>query len=275
MAAGRSRVSTARYRVTVALIGLAVVGMGCKTLQQRETNRRFASANRVVLDANSSPEDLMHARKEFSQVARDLTESRIDALAPGKRADAFAMRAYSEWRTGLLDDARISCRRAQIDPQVVSGSHADVMSRLLPGLIIASRETSRWNTGRRKLSSAYLKAYQENFLQALELVAQANERVASNTPEDTRAFVSFARWSIAADWRWVFLSVAKRDEDKTRRRLDAAERQMLAELGAEGLGLGLKAAVSALIEQIPEQSSLRALAEAMSASNAPPPVPKR
>lgn len=272
MTARRATRSDLEPYLTIALLSLVMTGLACATLEQREINRRFNAANRIVLDASSSAVDRQRAKDEFSQVIASLTESQIMARPPEERANAFVMRAYAQWRTDFHSDATFSCRRAQVDKQLVAGSHADVMSQLLPGLILSSGEILRWHASERRVSPKRYDAYERNFVKAMKQVAEAEARLASNTPEDTRAFVRYAKWRVAANWRWVLVSMSGGKSGRVQQRQSQGSRSMVEVLGgAKESALSPVQALNALIREIPEESSLRALAEAESRTPPAPP----
>lgn len=261
MSVRRSNGQTLERGVELAIVGLAVIGLACASLQQKAIGRRFDAANRIVLDATSSSEAKEQALDDFGRVVADLGEQRIEALPPESRADAYIMRAYAEWRGKQLGAAKYSSRRAELDPELVAGSHADVMSQLLPGLIVSDREILRWIATGRSVNPSGYKAYENNFIDAIGRVEKAQARVSPNTPQDTRAFVPYAKWRIAADWARVRRSLVAKP-NRGPRATGNETASMLRALGAENSDLTIKQVLGGLRQQIPAEGPLRALARA-------------
>lgn len=260
MSARKSDGLNRKVVVAITLLSLAAMGVACASLQHMATGRRFDSANQILLDVNSSTQAKERARGEFSRVVADLSDPRIEAMPPERRADGFVMRAYSEWRVSMYDAAKYSCRRAELDPNLVPGSHADVMSQVLLGLVVSSGEIRRWIATGRTATQIDYRAYERNFRGAIERIDLAQAHVGGNTPADTRAFVAYAKWRVASNWA----SVRRTTRTKAGRRLISSSKEaatLLQVLGAGDSELTLPDVLSALIQEIPEDGPLRDLAE--------------
>lgn len=251
-------------RTAIAMLCLAVGGFACASLQYGQTVDRFEAARDVAMNPHASEAAKTVAEAEFGEVIRYLDDSRISALKRSDQPDALVMRAYSEWQIGLYGDAKVNARRAQVAPDVVPGSYADLTSRALGGLIIASTEIGRWNTARRVVKARDYSAYENNFVEAMARVDEAASRLAPHTPAETRAFVHYARWRVASDWRWVIKSFIGKRKARPSDKQRQAMRSMRETLGAKGSGTGVEEALSALLLAIPTYSPLRAFAEAES-----------
>jgi hypothetical protein len=251
-------------RTAIAAISLAVGGVACASLQYAQTVDRFEAANQVATDPYAGEAAKAKAEAGFKQVIQDLDDAYISTLKSPNQPDALVMRAYSEWQLGLYDDARINARRAQVAPDVLPGSHADVTSHVLTGLITASMEIQRWNNSKRAVGARGYPAYEANFVEAMARVSEASKRIADDTPFETVAFTQYARWRVASDWRWVLQSyIGKRGARLTGPQREAI-RSMREVLGTRAGGRDLAAPVAELLLAIPSESPLRALAEAES-----------
>jgi hypothetical protein len=247
-----------------AVLLLALGGFACASLQYRQTVDKFEAAREVATNPNASEAARTVAKAEFGEVIRGFGDRQIVEMNSVKQADALAMRAYSEWQIGFYDDAKINALRARATPGVVRGSYADLTSRALGALVLASNYIATWNTNNRAVSRKTYPAYESKFVNAMAQVDEASSRIATDTSADTAAFVRYARWRVASDWRWVLRSFIGKRSARPSDRQRKAIQSMREVLGGRNSNTELGELILAARLEIPASSPLRALAEAES-----------
>jgi hypothetical protein len=224
---------------------LALATSACQTVQYRQIQGDFEAA---VLADNAQLNPVIDRSTElYEEVAGSLTDERIGKLDPKLRANAWMLRAFSEWRSGQLAKARASAGSG-VDAKPAESSRDDVLLQLIPALVIDSEIMNAWvAAGRVTDAAAYAGSQEKDFGTALARVDKAKGRIGPATPLGTIYYVEYQRWRIIQNWREVISRIP--DEQRDERRA-ARER-------AQVDGKALKDAAQESRDAIPESNFLR------------------
>ncbi len=202
-----------RRWVLVALLVLASVG--CATFEYRNVQSEFEEA---VISDNAQLDPVIDRSEElYRAVAKSLTDERIAGLDPKLRANAWMIRAFSEWRSGQLAQSRTSAT-AGLNENPVAHSRDDILLHLIPALIIDSEIMIGWiDAGRRTDPDTYRRSQERDFATAIDKVDEARARIGPPTPRSTAYYVEYQNWRILQNWRLVISKIPDRDERRAAR----------------------------------------------------------
>jgi len=228
----------------VLLVGLLGLGSpACATFGYRSVQSDFEAA--VLADNQELDPIIDRSGQLYAEVVGALSAERIASLEPRLRANAWLLRAFSQWRLGAFADARASAARGRNAGPALH-SRDDVLLHLIPALAIDSEAMQAFvAAGRRVEPARYQARFAPDFATALEQVGAAEARFGAATPHSTRFYVLYQRWRLVANWREVVS------------RLPDAEARRQARAHARVDGLSLADAANAAREAIPESYFLR------------------
>ncbi len=224
------------HRIPVWLfVALALVAASCpRTLAYREVQEDFETA--VLTDG---------AGLDPREVAASLDDARIAQLDPKLRANAWLLRAFAEWRSGALADAKASAGRG-ISAGPVSGSRDDVLLHLLPALLIDTQVMDAWQAGPKTPTlESYRAGPARDLTTALASLSDAERRIGPATPASTEHYLAYQRWRILQNWREIISH------------LPSAAARNTARAEAQQDGRILREAADAARDSIPRGSPLR------------------
>lgn len=256
MAAGRRIRHRVRTRPArwLPVVGLIVLAAACRTFDYRGIQRDFTAA--VAADNTGSVNPLAAAATEggYALIVEELTEGRIEGLDPRLRANAWMLRAVSEWRTGLFDEARASANRGLNEAALRPGSRDQVILTMIPGLVVDSELRERFVVGERPVDPVtYDDTYHQGFTVALAAFDEALTAMGDATPQDIRYYFAYQKWRIVQNWRQVIEALPS----STAADLDAQDEQL--RRAAEVAGGNLGDVARGLRDEIPAAHPLRGL----------------
>ena len=192
--------------VAIALLALAIPA--CSTFQYREVQSDFQEAVRADIEERNAVID--RSEGLYQEVVASLTPERINNLDPKLWANAWMIRAYSEWQIGELGKAKESAEKGQ-GANPVENSRDDVLLHLIPALIIDSDVMNVWVAAGGKTDPVVYADSQENdFKLAIKKVGQAKKRFGPATPVSTKYYVEYQRWRVLQNWRTVVSGIETR-----------------------------------------------------------------
>lgn len=212
--------TTNRLHLHILLLAaLALALTSCPSFQYRKVQSTFEEA---VLADNAQLNPVIDRSAElYGHVAQELTEERIGELDTKLRPNAWLLRAFSQWRSGSLEDARVSAQKGRA-AQPVANSRDDVLLHLIPVLVVDSQVMEAWRTRGEQTDPGQYEALEKDFKTALDQIKKSLGRFGPATPHSTRYYVQYQRWRIMQNWRGVIAALPERVDRQNARAAAAA-----------------------------------------------------
>ena len=208
----------AALRLTVIIV-LSTTVISCTALRYRTIQDDFNHA--VGMDNESAMgrygSSQVFVDPGYDEVISNLSDQYIAALDPKLQANAYMLRAVSEWRLArsqisydaaspYLDASLKSASAGLKDPGPEQHSRDRVILTILPALVIDTEIEKRFNDLDRKLFAAQYEqtpGFRSLFEQAFMEVQAGEDAMGPATPQGVRYYVMFQRWRLMANWRTV------------------------------------------------------------------------
>ena len=194
---------------------LVLTAVACSTLHYRQIQSDFEQA---VLADNAQLDPIIDRSDAlYREVAAALTNERIAQLDPQLRANAWMIRAFSEWRSRQLARALASAERGRAAGPVAH-SRDDVLLHLIPALVIDSEVMQAWlDAGQTTDPALYASTQETDFRTAVAKIDEARARLGPATPLSTRYYAAYQRWRVLQNWRGVIREIPDRPARKAAR----------------------------------------------------------
>ena len=234
---------------TVASVLLIIALSACATLDYRQVQGDFANAVAADNEWSASPFGANTSEYLYGTVRADLTNEFIRNLDPQLQANAWLLRAVSEWRLGQLTEAHDSAAaglRAILPAQ--QGSRDHIMLSMLDGLIIDSELHAKFQPGESLDLATYEREFSSGFAAGLAELDKAYDLAGEATPQGVKWYYRYHRWRLIHNWSSVITQIEPRAD------------RVAARSGAESVvGGDLFEAARKEYDEIPEDHPLAAL----------------
>lgn len=227
----------------------------CATLEYRKVQDNFNAA--VSADNVQSLDSLgaltsTDSEQRYAQIQAQLTDEYIQNLDARLQPNAYAIRAVSQWRCGMLKEARDSALAGQNRTNIASSPRDQMVLKMVPALVIDEQLVSKYKLAHESLTEAdYTSTYPADFVTALKVLQGALDTAPAGTPESVKYYVHLQRFRVLVNW-WIVISGIERSapnggDARERARADAQQR----------LGMTLEAAMRAERDAVPQGQPLR------------------
>lgn len=241
-----------RSWIFLAWIVLLVVA-GCTTFQYRSVQSDFERAVRIDNGESLSPFTEESSSEAYREIINQLSEKRIKELDQRLQANAWLLRSFSSWRVGNLGEARGSASKGIREGQPPAHSRDQVLLLLVPALVADSETMNAWlDAGKKTTSQVYENIHEKDFKLAWDKLLEAEQEIASPTPESTIYYVQYQKWRILQNWRQVISSFPASE---------VAERRAARERAKDKVGKDLRSAAENAKNKIPSDHTLHKLIE--------------
>lgn len=211
----------ARFILTIALVTLT----GCTTIRYRDVQSQFEQAVRADNEQSGLPFTDIASR--YDAVVAELTPAYIGKLDEKLQANAWTLRAVSEWRAGQFTNALQSAdeglntieRLKQQEPKF-DASRDSVILTMIPGLVEDSRLRQRLKElGPQDVKDNY-KVYAGKFRNALRALAEAKAKMTAATPAAVRYYWYYQSWRVLENWQFVLGVLLVEQQNQANREAD-------------------------------------------------------
>jgi hypothetical protein len=214
------------FRSRLTLLGmLAITLAGCaqvtsvqNTFALRDVQQQFTQAVQVDNAASVDPFVAGQSEGLYSAVVAALSDAQIAALNSQLQANAWLMRAVSEWRSMHPAQAITAAEKGLAVPTLVPQSRDQVLLALLPALVIDSELRMRLAQEAEAVSVEHYEdadGYRHNFETALDTISAAHALAGTATPPNVGYYLEYQRWRVLSNWRFVINRLATREARKT------------------------------------------------------------
>ena len=150
------------------------------------------------------------AQSRYDQVSSKLTSDFINGLDPKLKANAYTIKAISEWRTGKTDAAYETANKGLEDSEVKKSPRDKLILEIILPLVLDKELMQKYQNiepderGDRKLSFTDFKSqFEPDFITALEKLDNAIKTPVVGTPQSIIDYAHFQRWRILQNKHYV------------------------------------------------------------------------
>ena len=218
-----------RLLIQSLLFGLLILGVQCTTLHYAGIQSDFEKA---VLADNSSADSPFIDR--YQTVEATLTDTYIMRLDPKLKANAWMLRALSQWRSGDFDGARRSAEKGlNADPP--EGSRDLIVLSMIDGMTITTeRERAARVIEKQGLQpSAYADHYESELAEAWASLSSVERKFGPQTPTAVKDYWSYECWRCIQAWDYVISTIQSDEADGGRVARNTARKRAEKHLGTD------------------------------------------
>lgn len=204
-------------RYVVSAIFLVTLS-ACGTLDYRQVQSDFASAVAADNQWSVSPFGANASEGLYIGVESELSRENIEKLDARLRANAWLLRAVSEWRLGKYTEAHASAAAGlrEIQP-AQEGSRDHIMLSMLDGLIIDSELRAKYNPKESLGLEAYERDFSSDFATGLVQLDRGLTAAGDATPPEIVWYYRYHRWRILNNWGLVISRIEPQADRRTAR----------------------------------------------------------
>ncbi len=199
-----------------AVLGLLLLGASCpQVLDYRTVQSDFEQAVRAD---NSAGLSALTGETRYQQVIAELTDDYVAGLDPRLRANAWMLRAVSEWRAGELGAARASAGKGLRALESLSNPVAlkrdELILTMVPALVVDAEAMAKWQAAGRKSSVELTDELAGSFDTALDKLEEA-AGLLGEVSESAANYYHYQRWRILRNWAQVITTIQVTKDDGT------------------------------------------------------------
>lgn len=195
------------FRVGVLAL-VVVLAAGCRTLDYRTVQAAFDVAAQA--DNNTWGSGFTETNPAtdpgYQPVLDALTDARIGKLDARVQANAWLLRAVSEWRVGQFTNALGSAQNG-LGAGPRDHSRDKILLSLLPALVIDSEIKELWRQSGRVMDTNRYSRVERDYATAFQVFDRTEAQFGPGTPPSTQVYCLFQRWRALHNWQTVILSL--------------------------------------------------------------------
>ncbi len=213
-----------RWTLT-AVLGLVLLGCPA-TLQVLDYRTIQSDFEQAVTADNAAGLSALTGETRYEQVIKELTGEYIGKLDPELQANAWMLRAVSEWRAGKLGAARASAEKGLGVLEVLGNPSSlkrdQLILTMIPAQVVDSEAMAKWQAAGRKSSVVLSDELATSFDTALVKLGEA-AGLLDEVSESAANYYHYQRWRMLRNWAQVITSIQVLKDDGT---IDAGETQI-------------------------------------------------
>jgi hypothetical protein len=149
-------------------------------------------------------------RGEYHQVTGELTDANIQKLDPKLQFNAYTLKAYSEWQTGKLAEAKQTAATAMNQPGLEAGPRDKFFLSILPALVDLQELINKYKELPKPKNisvQSYKNDYENRYLRIVASLKDAYTQAPAEVPPSSLDYAHCKRGDALMAWRAVIENI--------------------------------------------------------------------
>jgi hypothetical protein len=145
-------------------------------------------------------------RGDYTKVSGELTDTQVQALDQKLQFNAYTLKAYSEWQTGKLAEAKQTAATAMAQPGLVAGSRDKLLMSILPTLVDEQELYNKYQQlpePKQITMQAYKNDYENGYKQVVAALKNAYTQAPADVPGSSLDYAHCQRGRALGNWRVI------------------------------------------------------------------------
>jgi hypothetical protein len=145
-------------------------------------------------------------RGDYQKVAGELTDTQVQSLDPKLQFNAYTLRAYSEWQTGKLAEAKQTAAIAMAQPGLVAGPRDKFLMSILPTLVDEQEMYNKYKQlpePKQITMQTYKNYYENGYMGVVSTLKKAYTQAPADVPGSSLDYAHCQRGRVLGNWRTI------------------------------------------------------------------------